>query len=66
MADKDAAAMPFPREETTPPVTKTNFVIRECPQKNRILAGMEVKAEQGGGLRSDAACFSFETLNAKR
>jgi hypothetical protein len=23
----DAAVMPFPREETTPPVTKTNFAM---------------------------------------
>src|ERR1700686_926317 len=27
IAARDAAAMPFPREETTPPVTKTNLVM---------------------------------------
>src|SRR4051812_2199044 len=27
IAAREAAAMPFPREETTPPVTKTYFVI---------------------------------------
>jgi hypothetical protein len=27
MAASDAAAMPFPSEETTPPVTNTNLVI---------------------------------------
>jgi hypothetical protein len=27
MAAKEAAAIPFPREETTPPVTKMNLVI---------------------------------------
>src|SRR6478609_3832225 len=27
MADSDAAAMPFPSEETTPPVTNTNLVM---------------------------------------
>jgi hypothetical protein len=27
IAARDAAAMPFPREDTTPPVTKTNLVI---------------------------------------
>src|SRR5215831_2940654 len=27
MAPKEAAAMPFPNEETTPPVTNTNWVI---------------------------------------
>jgi hypothetical protein len=42
MAASDAAAMPFPNEETTPPVTNTNLVIgwpvpeigilQECPR----------------------------------
>src|SRR6476619_1515563 len=27
IAARDAAAMPFPKEETTPPVTKTNLVM---------------------------------------
>jgi hypothetical protein len=27
MAAREAAAIPLPREETTPPVTKTNLVI---------------------------------------
>src|SRR5438046_2799864 len=27
IAAREAAAMPFPREETTPPVTNTNFVM---------------------------------------
>jgi hypothetical protein len=29
MAPSEAAAMPFPNEETTPPVTKMNRVIEE-------------------------------------
>jgi hypothetical protein len=29
IAPRDAAAMPFPNEETTPPVTKTNRAIEE-------------------------------------
>src|SRR6202022_1179043 len=29
IAARDAAAMPFPREETTPPVTKTNLVMED-------------------------------------
>ena len=29
MAPSEAAAMPFPNEETTPPVTNTNLVMRE-------------------------------------
>src|SRR5688572_25357189 len=31
MAPSDAAAMPFPKEETTPPVTNTNLVMRGPP-----------------------------------
>jgi hypothetical protein len=30
MAAKEAAAIPFPREETTPPVTKMNLVIESA------------------------------------
>jgi hypothetical protein len=30
MAAKEAAAIPFPREETTPPVTKMNLVIENA------------------------------------
>src|SRR5512137_1800487 len=29
IADRDAAAMPFPSEETTPPVTNTNLVMAD-------------------------------------
>jgi len=29
MAPREAAAMPFPNEETTPPVTNTNLVMIE-------------------------------------
>tara|TARA_B100001113_G_scaffold335145_1_gene314424 strand:+ start:158 stop:439 length:282 start_codon:yes stop_codon:yes gene_type:complete len=40
MAARDAEAMPFPKEETTPPVTKIKRVI-EGPQKRDL----EVKTE---------------------
>src|ERR1700693_306700 len=33
IAARDAAAMPFPREETTPPVTKTNLVMDDKSRK---------------------------------
>ena len=33
IAASDAAAMPFPREETTPPVTKTNLVMGDRSRK---------------------------------
>src|ERR1700749_2186250 len=32
MAPREAAAMPFPSEETTPPVTNTNWVICWTPE----------------------------------
>jgi hypothetical protein len=37
MAASDAAAMPLPSEDTTPPVTKIRGVMENNPQENRIL-----------------------------
>src|SRR5690606_35670711 len=34
MAPSEAAAMPFPKEETTPPVTKTKRVMGSAPPEN--------------------------------
>jgi hypothetical protein len=42
IAPRDAAAMPLPKEETTPPVTKTNLVMKILFQilQTRALTGM--------------------------
>src|SRR5947209_9764807 len=40
MAASEAAAMPFPREETTPPVTKTYLVIHDLRAGNRDFTGV--------------------------
>jgi hypothetical protein len=37
IAESDAAAMPFPSEETTPPVTKTNLVMGQVLLEISIL-----------------------------
>src|SRR5688500_2215268 len=37
IAAREAAAMPFPREETTPPVTKTYLVMTDLVREIRIL-----------------------------
>ena len=48
MAPSEAAAMPFPNEETTPPVTNTNLVMREPAEwlnrrrKMRVSTGRQV------------------------
>src|SRR5207237_4247185 len=52
IAASDAAAMPFPSEETTPPVTKTNLVIRRS-RKLRILPE-QPRLGQCDGPRDDA------------
>ena len=35
MAAREAAAMPLPNEETTPPVTNTNLVIAEGAERHK-------------------------------
>jgi hypothetical protein len=41
MAAREAAAIPFPREETTPPVTNTYFVILFSTEKKKRRASNE-------------------------
>src|SRR5690348_7878261 len=42
MAPSEAAAMPFPKEETTPPVTQTNSVMREPAARDLSTTGRQV------------------------
>src|SRR5712691_9070315 len=55
IAARDAAAMPFPREETTPPVTKTNFVMDDKSRKflfyRNTSCGTNLKSDCGEASR---------------
>src|SRR6185295_1793518 len=56
IAARDAAAMPFPSEETTPPVTNTNLVIGWPVQEIRILPEPRDATKRGCARRS---AFAF-------
>src|SRR5262245_10475124 len=45
IAAREAAAMPLPREDTTPPVTKTYFVMFECGPRRTAAQALPVKRE---------------------
>src|SRR5690606_27896465 len=53
MAASDAAAMPLPSEDTTPPVTKIRGVMPDDPQEMRILAGRRDAGERSTHRRRD-------------
>src|ERR1700745_2800105 len=49
IAAREAAAMPFPREETTPPVTKTYLVIHDLRAGNLNSTGEPVSMDNRAG-----------------
>src|SRR4051812_37103980 len=60
IAAREAAAMPFPREETTPPVTNTYLVI--YPRRvgmEEVTRNLSAPQMSRGGDRASAASFCF-------
>src|SRR4051812_10699419 len=55
IAAREAAAMPFPREETTPPVTKTYFVI--YPRRVGMEEFTTIRLTSQMSRRRDAPCL---------
>src|SRR5437870_7083854 len=70
IAPREAAAMPFPRLETTPPVTNMNFVMLPRAQLvNRYCTGNGLRLEERwaangekrvGGFRRRPTLYGFE------
>ena len=52
-APMDAEAMPFPRDDTTPPVTKMNFVLI-CFLGSAIMLKTEFRIQKKTGFYSDS------------
>src|SRR5579864_6823202 len=60
IAPSEAEAMPFPREDTTPPVTNTNRVIevritrrvKSLPQEGRTTTGQQVITSRDASTRA--------------
>src|SRR6267143_3900024 len=58
IAAREAAAMPFPREETTPPVTKTYLVIYLARGGTGKFTGMPDAPQTVVALRQGETCIS--------
>src|SRR6185503_3302586 len=60
IAAREAAAIPFPREETTPPVTKTYLVTSLPQQEISILPGSRCRG--GAALHESGAAADADLL----
>src|SRR5437867_8109324 len=65
IAARDEAAMPFPSEETTPPVTNTNLVMGDKFRKFQVYTNPPSHTNRGRGrmnsaLRTQAARDAFD------
>src|ERR1700722_4455328 len=50
IAAREAAAIPLPRDETTPPVTNTYLVIAGCSREKRIIPERSHLTQRPAGL----------------
>src|SRR5579871_3876231 len=55
----DAAAMPFPSDETTPPVTNINLAIRFHPLHERSFKELRDPCEVFGRIHADGIVLGF-------